>query len=104
MPPLWLPWPWSLVPSHSSLTPCPIMDKVRIITDSNVFLPPEIVAQHHVEIIPHLIKANGQVTEEKSTFGVDDLFAWLPPTPVLPRDQLPQVLAADINRVIDCYQ
>jgi DegV family protein with EDD domain len=80
------------------------MDKVRIITDSNVFLPQELIARHQIEVIPHRIKVNGRVADEVSGLEVDDLFAWLPTTSVLARQQLPQVMAADLNRIIDCYQ
>jgi DegV family protein with EDD domain len=69
-----------------------------------VFLPPAIAGRHLIEVIPHRLKAIGHIAEETPNFDADQLFAWLPPTPVVPREQLPQVMAADINRILDCYQ
>jgi DegV family protein with EDD domain len=80
------------------------MDKVRIVTDSNVFLPPEVIERHNIPIIPHRLKANGQLLEERAGLAADELFAQLPAEPVIPRDRLPEVLGADFNRVLDCYQ
>ncbi len=80
------------------------MDKVRIVTDSNVFLPPEVIERHKIKILPHRIKTQGQVTEEKADFDADDLFARLPTLGVLPHEQLPDVLSTDVNKIIECYQ
>jgi DegV family protein with EDD domain len=80
------------------------MDKVRIVTDSSAFLPPNLLEKHHIQVIPHRIKANHMISEEKPGYTVDDLFRQLPQTPVLKREQLPDVLAADLNKIIDAYQ
>jgi DegV family protein with EDD domain len=80
------------------------MDKVRIVTDSNVFLAPDLLERHHIPVIPHRLRANGEVSEERSGYAADELFARLPAAPVLSREQLPEVLAADLNRVLDCFQ
>jgi DegV family protein with EDD domain len=80
------------------------MDKVRIVTDSNAFLPPAVANRHPIRVIPHRIKADGEAVEEKSDYSVDQLFHRLPQTHVLKREQLPDVLAADVNKIMDCYQ
>jgi DegV family protein with EDD domain len=80
------------------------MDKVRIVTDSNVFLPAELIERHHIPVIPHRLKANGHLLEERTGLAADELFAQLPAEPVIPRDRLPEVLGADFNRVLECYQ
>lgn len=81
-----------------------IMDKVRIITDSNAYLSPATIEQYRIQVIPHRIRASGDVTDEKLGYGAEELFHRLPTAPVLPQGQLPQVLAADVNRILELYQ
>lgn len=80
------------------------MNNVRIVTDSNVAIAPELIERRQIRILPHLIKANGQITEERPDYGVEALFAQLPPAAMLTRDQLPHVLPADLNSIVRCYQ
>ena len=51
------------------------MSKVRIITDSNAFLPPAVVEQFGITVIPHRIKVGGAFFEEDADFTAGDLFA-----------------------------
>jgi DegV family protein with EDD domain len=80
------------------------MDKVRIITDSNAFLPPELVERHHIQVIAHRIKAAGEIFDERSGFTAEELFQKLPKEAVLTRQQLPDMLAAELNRILECFQ
>lgn len=80
------------------------MGKVRIVTDSNAFLPPEYLAEHEVEVIPHRIKVGGAVFEEGSDFTVDVLFQKLNAAQTSGGNPAPEVLAADINTILDAYQ
>ncbi|MCL4862040.1 MAG: DegV family EDD domain-containing protein [Caldilineaceae bacterium] len=80
------------------------MNNVRIVTDSNVAIAPELIERHQIRILPHLIKANGKISEEQPDYGVEALFAQLPPAAMLTRDQLPLVLPADLNSIVRCYQ
>lgn len=80
------------------------MDTVRIITDSSAYLAPEVIERHRIKVIPHRLKANRELSEERSELAADALFAQLPSTPVLPHAHLPEVLAADVNNIMACYQ
>ena len=53
------------------------MSKVRIITDSNAYLPPEVLTRYDIEVIPHRLKVGGSFYEEDSDFTADDLFRTL---------------------------
>jgi DegV family protein with EDD domain len=81
-----------------------IMDKVRIITDSNAYLSPAAIEQYRIQVIPHRIRASGDVADEKLGHAAEELFRRLPSVSVLPQGQLPQVLAADVNRILELYQ
>jgi DegV family protein with EDD domain len=80
------------------------MDKVRIVTDSNAYLAPQTLEKYRILVIPHRLRASGEVADERLGHGAEDLFQRLPSTPVLRADQLPQVLPADVNRILDLYQ
>lgn len=80
------------------------MNKVRIVTDSNAFLTPDLVERHSIKILPHRIKASGFVTEERPELSAEQIFAHLPAASVLPREQLPNMAAAELNDIADCYQ
>jgi fatty acid-binding protein DegV len=50
------------------------MSKVRIITDSNAFLPPDVVKKYGIAVIPHRIKVGGSFFEEDADFSTEELF------------------------------
>ncbi len=80
------------------------MSKVRIVTDSNAFLPPEFLAEHDIAVIPHRIKIGGAIYEEDDEFTVDELLEKYRNLESNDIDKLPTVLAADINTILDIYQ
>jgi DegV family protein with EDD domain len=63
-----------------------------------------VIQKHRIQVIPHRIKAINEAVEEKPDFSVDDLFHKLPQLSVLNRNQLPDVLAADMNRILEQFQ
>ena len=80
------------------------MSKVRIVTDSNAFLPPEFLAEHDIAVIPHRIKIGGAIYEEDDEFTVDELLEKYRNLESNDIDKLPTVMAADINTILDIYQ
>lgn len=79
------------------------MGKVRIVTDSNVFLPPEVREKYKIEIIPHRIKVGGALYEEEVDAPVDDLFQRVAAAQSGGPFRLPDIMAADLNTILDCY-
>lgn len=77
------------------------MGKVRIVTDSNAFLTPELRATHQIEVIPHRIKVGSALIEETSDLTADHLFAKLQEAQAGGMNRLPEVQAADINTILD---
>lgn len=80
------------------------MGKVRIVTDSNAYLAPELVANYKIEVIPHRIKIGGAFYEEGGSFTSDELFRKLRDAKSLGGNNLPEVLPADLNVILDTYQ
>jgi DegV family protein with EDD domain len=80
------------------------MGKVRIVTDSNAYLSPEALAKYPIEVIPHRLKIGSALVEEARDFGADQLFAKLQEAQASGIHRLPDVHAADINTILDCYQ
>ena len=80
------------------------MGKVRIVTDSNAFLSPELLAKYPIEVIPHRIKVGSSLYEENSEFTAEKLFAKLQEAQAAGINRLPDVHAADINTILDCYR
>ena len=80
------------------------MGKVRIVTDSNAYLAPELVANYKIEVIPHRIKIGGAFYEEGGSFTSDELFHKLRDAKSLGGNNLPEVLPADLNVILDTYQ
>ena len=79
------------------------MGKVRIVTDSNAFLLPEIKEKYAIEVIPHRIKIGGAIYEEDADFTADELFKKLSEAQNAGLNRLPEVLAADVNMFLDTY-
>jgi DegV family protein with EDD domain len=80
------------------------MGKVRIVTDSNAFLTPELLAKYPIEVIPHRIKIGPALYEEDSDFTAEKLFAKLQEAQAAGVNRLPDVHAADINVILDTYR
>ncbi len=80
------------------------MGKVRIVTDSNAFLTPELLAKYPIEVIPHRIKIGSSLYEEDAEFTADKMFAKLQEAQAAGVNRLPDVHAADINTILDCYR
>ena len=79
------------------------MGKVRIVTDSNAFLLPAIKEKYAIEVIPHRIKIGGAIYEEDADFTADELFKKLSEAQKAGLNRLPEVLAADVNMILDTY-
>ena len=79
------------------------MGKVRIVTDSNAFLLPEIKDKYAIEVIPHRIKIGGAIYEEDGDFTANELFKKLSEAQSAGLTRLPEVVAADVNMILDTY-
>lgn len=79
------------------------MGKVRIVTDSNAFLRPEVKEKYGIEVIPHRIKIGGAMYEEDADFTADELFKKLSEAQNAGLNRLPEVIAADVNMILDTY-
>ena len=80
------------------------MSNVRIVTDSNAYLSPDLLANYNVEVIPHRIKVGGSLYEETVSFTADELFRRYQETQANGGNRQPAVQAADINTILDIYQ
>jgi DegV family protein with EDD domain len=80
------------------------MGKVRIVTDSNAYLAPEVLAKYPIEVIPHRLKIGTSLIEETPDFTAEKLFAKLQEAQTAGVTRLPDVHAADINTILDSYQ
>lgn len=80
------------------------MSNVRIVTDSNAYLSPELLAQYKIEVIPHRIKIGSSLFEETADFKADDLFRHYQEAQANGNGKQPAVQAADINTILDIYQ
>ncbi|MCB0064293.1 MAG: DegV family protein [Caldilineaceae bacterium] len=79
------------------------MGNVRIVTDSNAFLPPDLQEKYAIEVIPHRIKIGGAFYDEGADFTADDLFDKLGETQASGLDRLPEIMPADVNMILDYY-
>lgn len=80
------------------------MGKVRIVTDSNAYISPEVLAKYPIEIIPHRIRIGSAVYEEGPDFTTEQMFQKLNVAQASGASVTPEVLAADINTILDTYQ
>lgn len=80
------------------------METVRIVTDSNAFLPAEILEKYPIDVIPHRIKVGGAMVEETDDFGADNLFTRYQEAQLNGEGGQPLIQAADINTILDAYQ
>lgn len=79
------------------------MGNVRIVTDSNAFLPPDLQGKYAIEVIPHRIKIGGAFYDEDADFTADDLFEKLEETQASGLNRLPDIMPADVNMILDYY-
>ena len=80
------------------------MSKVRIVTDSNAFLAPDVVEKYQIEVVPHRIKIAGSLFEEDSDFTADDLFEKIHEAQRMGMSTLPEVQAPSVNTFLDYFQ
>lgn len=80
------------------------MSNVRIVTDSNAYLAPELLEKYPIDVIPHRIKIGPSLYEEDEHFSAEELFGKLQEAQSVGMIKLPEVQAADINSILDCYQ
>lgn len=80
------------------------MGKVRIVTDSNAYLPPETIERFGIEVIPHRIKVGSAMLEETAGLTADELFGRVQEAQANGVNRLPDVHAADLNTILNCYQ
>ena len=79
------------------------MSKVRIITDSNAFLPPDVVEKYEIEVVPHRIKIGGSFFEEDEDFTAADLFEKLSDAQRMGLSPAPEVQAPSVNTFLDHF-
>ena len=80
------------------------MGKVRIVTDSNAYLAPDMLERYRIEVIPHRIRIGASLYEEDKDLSADKLFVKLQEAQTMGINRLPDVHAADLNTILDCYQ
>lgn len=80
------------------------MGKVRIITDSNATLSPEVIETYSIEVIPHVLRVGRERYDETPEFSAELFFQALRENQAGSRAVLPEVEAPNINRILDCYQ
>ncbi len=80
------------------------MSKVRILTDSNAYLSPDLLGPYEVEVIPHRIKVGSSFFEEDSDFEVEDLFRTLSDAQADGVTAVPELQAPSINTFLDYFQ
>ncbi len=79
------------------------MSKVRIVTDSNAFLPAEIVAKYAISVVPHRIKIGGSFFEEDADFSTEELFEKVHEVQRMGVSKLPEVQAPNVNAFLDIF-
>ncbi|MCB0122718.1 MAG: DegV family protein, partial [Caldilineaceae bacterium] len=77
------------------------MGNVRIVTDSNAFLPPDLKEKYAIEVIPHRIKIGGALYEEDADFTADDLFEKMSEAQASGLSRLPDIMPPDVNMILD---
>ncbi|MBW7883025.1 MAG: DegV family protein [Caldilineaceae bacterium] len=80
------------------------MSKVRIITDSNAYLPPDVVEEHGIVVIPHRIKVGSSLYEEDADFSAEELFDKLHEAQRMGLSRLPEIQAPNVNTFLDYFQ
>jgi DegV family protein with EDD domain len=80
------------------------MSQVRILTDSNAYLPADIIEEHGIVVIPHQIGLGKHVLAETPELTVEDLFQEFSQAQSKGFKGMPRLLVPDINMVLDHYR
>jgi DegV family protein with EDD domain len=79
------------------------MSKVRIVTDSNAYLPADVVEKYAITIVPHRIKIGGSFFEEDADFSAEELFEKAHEVQRMGVSKLPEVQAPNVNAFLDIF-
>ncbi|MFO7633660.1 MAG: DegV family protein [Caldilinea sp.] len=79
------------------------MSKVRIVTDSNAFLAPDVVEKYAITVLPHRLKVGGSFFEEDTDFSTEELFEKVHEVQRMGVSRLPEVQAPNINAFLDIF-
>lgn len=79
------------------------MSKVRIVTDSNAYLPADVVEKYAITIVPHRIKIGGSFFEEDADFSAEELFEKVHEVQRMGVSKLPEVQAPNVNAFLDIF-
>lgn len=80
------------------------MSNVRIITDSNAYLPAELLERYPIEVIPHRLKIGASFYEEDADFQADEFFEKLADARRANPYTAPEVQAPQVNAFLDQFQ
>lgn len=80
------------------------MSKVRVVTDSSAWLPPEVLEKYDIQIIPHRIRVGKNVFLESEEFTSTDLFELLDHSDPTNTKNLPSIGNIELNDMLDYYQ
>lgn len=80
------------------------MSKVRVVTDSSAWLPPEVLEKFDIQIIPHRIRVGKKVFLESDEFSSTDLFEQLDHSDPTNTKNLPSIGNIELNDMLDYYQ
>jgi DegV family protein with EDD domain len=82
------------------------MAKVRIVTDSNAYLPREIIERYQIAVLPQRLRVGNLAFNELAGFTVEDIFAQVEESQADGRltTRLPEIVAPDLNMIYDLYQ
>ncbi|MEM7126101.1 MAG: DegV family protein [Chloroflexota bacterium] len=80
------------------------MSKVRIVTDSNVWMPPDVIEKHQIQVIPHQLKVGDDICLEDAEFTCDELFDRLTSSDPIDKTYLPSIRPIDISQMLTYYQ
>jgi len=79
------------------------MSKVRIVTDSNAYLPADLVEKYAITVVPHRIKVGGSFFEEDADFSTEELFEKMHEAQRMGVSKLPEVQAPNVNAFLDIF-
>ncbi|MCS6826111.1 MAG: DegV family protein [Caldilinea sp.] len=79
------------------------MSKVRIVTDSNAFLPVDVIQNYKIAVVPHRLRVGGSFFEEDADFNVEELFERVHQAQRVSASRLPEVQAPDVNTFLDIF-
>lgn len=79
------------------------MSQVRILTDSNAYLPDDIVEKYGIVVVPHQINIGKKTLSEIPSLQADDLFQQFSQAQSDGFKGMPRLVAPDVNMVLDHY-